>query len=370
MSREIKTVFIIGAGCSAGKLPTGPGFPSACEFLAALEEFSQRLAGEDCEKLKSLVVETAELLRQEKVQTLDALAARLGAEAHGSFSTALTTREKQTRDQQVRNARIATAAVFLDLEKRAKKMGLPRYDNFLTELFGNSTDWAKASRNANASVLTFNYDRLFEMAFLNRFKCDTGQNNLYGKSLLNSGLDYPQGNSFEVATDRFAFLKLHGSVGIRARNEVGDSNPRIYTCSDGLPGDQGKPINDEMFFARCKNVNPFERDPEPLIVFPHDKPFVAHGTKTLLSFRSYIPWVWNEARRLISEATQIWSIGYSFAPMDREDVVGLLRSAQSCKELIVQDLPGAAERTCQRLRKKWIEPEGLNLKTEAYPQPF
>ena len=365
-----KTVYILGAGCSAGKLPNGAGFPLACEFLSALDEFAQRLTGDDCRKLKTLVDETSGLLRKENVQTLDALAARLGAEAHGSLSSSLTIREKQLLHRQVCNARIATAALFMDLERKNKKIGLSRYDNFLTELFGNSTDWAKASRNSNASVLTFNYDRLFEMAFINRFKCDTGQNNLYGKSLLNSGLDYPQGNGFEIAHDRFSFLKLHGSVGIRARNEAGDRTPCIYTYYDGLPGEVDKPLNDELFFAHSQNINPFERDPEPLIVFPHEKPFVSPGTNTLLSFRNYIPSVWSEAHQMITKATTIWSIGYSFAPMDRADVLALFRSATNCKKLVVQDMPGVAESTAQRIQMKWVTPEGLKFTVEPYSQPF
>src|ERR1039458_8629314 len=188
MSIETKTVYILGAGCSAGQQPDGPGFPLACEFVSALDEFSQkRLAGNDCQKLKSLVVDTVKLLRQEKVQTLDTLVARLGAEARDT-SNRLTNNERQRRDVQVLDAKIATTALFLELETKAKEAGLPRYDNFLSELFGNSVKWAEASRKAHCNVLTFNYDRLFEMAFLSRFRSDAGQYPLYGKSLLNSGL--------------------------------------------------------------------------------------------------------------------------------------------------------------------------------------
>src|ERR1019366_6840554 len=168
MSIETKTVYILGAGCSAGHQPDGPGFPLACEFVSALDEFSQkRLAGNDCQKLKSLIVDTVKLLRQEKVQTLDTLVARLGAQACDT-SNRLTNKERQ----QVLGAKIATTALFLELETKAKETGLPRYDNFLSELFGNSVNWAEASRKAHRSVLTFNYDRLFEMAFLRRFRCD------------------------------------------------------------------------------------------------------------------------------------------------------------------------------------------------------
>jgi hypothetical protein len=370
MGKNDKIVYILGAGCSSGQQPDGPGFPFARDFASALEAFSkEQLVSDNCQKLRTLVTETVDLLRREKVQTLDALAARLGSESQGSQSYSLTQTQKQMLRRQVGNARIATAALFMYLEKNAKQVGLPRYDYFLTELFGNSTDWAKASRNSNANILTFNYDRLFEMAFIDRFKCDTGLHPLYGKSLLNSGLDYVQGNSFGVSPDQFAFLKLHGSVGVRAREE-GDHNPQIYTYYDGLPGDEQTLIDDERFFAYSQNVNPYEHDPEPLIVFPHEKPFVTAGTKTLLSFRSYIPNVWAEAKRLISEATEIWAIGYSFAPMDRADVLDLFRSTTKCKKLIVQNTPGTAEMICARLQKKWFEPENIVLSVVPYPHPF
>jgi hypothetical protein len=372
MSIETKTVYILGAGCSAGQQPAGAGFPLACEFVSALDKFGQeRLLGNGCQELKALVVDTVKLLRQEKVQTLDALVARLGAEARDT-SNRLTNQERRQRDVQVLNSKIATAALFLDLETKAKEAGLPRYDNFLSELFGNSVNWAEASRKAHCNVLTFNYDRLFEMAFLSRFRSDAGQYPLYGKSILNSGLDFEQGTSIDFDASRFLFLKLHGSAGIRARNENSRNcpDPCIYPCYDGLPGGDGKPINDERFFAHRHNPDPYERDPEPLIVFPHEKPFVAQGRQTHLPFGKYIQSVWREAHRLVAEATTIRAIGYGFAPMDRDDVLGLLRSARNCNSLVVQNRPGVAEEICQRLKLTWLVPEGLNLNVEPFSQPF
>lgn len=50
--------------------------------------------------------------------------------------------------------------------------------------------------------------------------------------------------------------------------------------------------------------------------------------------------------------------------MDHADVLGLLRSARNCKKLVVQDIPGVAEKTAQRLRMKWFDPEGLTFTVE------
>jgi hypothetical protein len=369
MSSEPKTVYILGAGCSAGVPPAGPGFPLASEFISALEEFSKTLVQDNQKLIKSYIDATSGLLRQEGAQTVDALVARLASEAH-DFSNALTPQERRLGEHDIKKAKFATAALFMDLERKAKATGLPRYHNFLDELFGNSTNWDQASRNSRDSVLTFNYDRLFEMAFISRFKPDTGLHNLYGKSLLNSGLDYVNGPAIDVEPGRFGFLKLHGSVGIRARNEAYSGGPEHYTKYDGLPGDHTKPINDELFFSNASASDPSERDPEPLIVFPPEKPFVHDGTKTLLTFRTYIQGVWKEAHRLVAEATEIWAIGYRFAPMDREDVLGLMQSAKNCKRLVIQNRPGTAENICQYLRWRWLEPANLDLKVEAFPQCF
>ena len=137
-----------------------------------------------------------------------------------------------------------------------------------------------------------------------------------------------------------------------------------------MPGDDGRPINDERFFAHANNPNPYERDPEPLIVFPHEKPFVSAGTKTLLAYRNYIEPVWREARRLVAHATEIYAIGYRFAPMDRQDVLGLLRAAKKGARLVIQNRPGTTEEICDYLKRKWLEPEGIALEPEAFPQPF
>lgn len=359
-----KIAYILGAGCSAGQPPESPGYPLAREFVTALEDFGNRLDGKlDCNRLKSCIDGSVTLLRREATQTLDALAARLGAEAH-DLGNGLTTADRKHRHRQIDDAKIATAALFMDLEQKAKATGLPRYQDFLDEFFGNATYWSQASKNSKCCVLTFNYDRLFEMAFISRFKPDTSTSCLYGKSLLNSGMDFVNDEcNIKVAPDRFAFLKLHGSIGIRARNEEGYNRPFLYTYYDGLPAGTEHVLNDDRFVAG---------NPESLIVFPHEKSFVAPGTKTLLSFRDYIAPVWEQAHQLVAEASEIWAIGYRFAPMDRDDVLGLLKSAQNgnCKRLVVRNRKESVDEICERLKRKWLEPAGIDLKVEPYPHPF
>ena len=54
---------------------------------------------------------------------------------------------------------------------------------------------------------------------------------------------------------------------------------------DGNPQDDRLPINDALFFAKASNPSPFHRDPTPLVVFPHEKPFVRKGNSNTLPFR-------------------------------------------------------------------------------------
>jgi hypothetical protein len=363
-----KTVYILGAGCSVGKPPIGPGYPLASEFISSLEQFEVKLDNkDDCRKLKKCVSDTVTLLKREKAPTMDALAARLGTRAH-DFTNGLTTNDRLLTERQITDAKIATAALFMDLEQSAIETGLIRYHHFLTELFGNTTNWKEASQNSDSSVLTFNYDRLFEIAFRTRFSTYAKTACLYGKSLLNSGMDYQVGTEIDVAHKQFAFLKLHGSVGIHAREE-GGFGTKIYPYQNGLPGDPIV-ISDKLFFDKTPVANPYGRIPEPLIVFPHEKPFVKGGTDTLLTFRNYIPRIWEEARRLVSEATEIWFIGYSFAPMDKADVLDLLNSAKNCERILIQNTPESTEGICRALQSKWLDPEKLKIRVERYPYPF
>lgn len=72
----------------------------------------------------------------------------------------------------------------------------------------------------------------------------------------------------------------------------------------------------------------------------------------------------------MSEATEVWAIGYRFAPIDRDDVLALLRSARNCKRIVVQNRKESIDEICESLTRKWLEPAGLNVKVESYPHPF
>lgn len=349
-------VYILGAGCSANC-----GYPLATGFVDTLEEFSAELAQKsDYAKIKRACDGTLRQLQDlAKVSdrvTVDNLVAQFGTKIHDP-EQGLKIGERQALDRQIDEAKLATYVLFLHLEAQAKAK-LSRYDNFLREILGQPPRWKQNLASSNVRVLTFNYDRLFEMAFSRGCSWANHQAPLYGHQFLNAGFDYPSGTKITFAPGRFAFLKLHGSVGIRSWIEEGwqtdeydGALPTYYPNIDGIPG-ESIALNDERLLGQSSYPNPFQRDPNPLIVFPHEKHDVPAGNQALLPFRDYIPAVWQEAERICQQATEIRFIGYSFDSMDWDYVFPLLQAARECERLVVQNRPGTAERICHELWDK------------------
>ena len=334
------TVYILGAGCSVEY-----GYPLAANFIPAFESFSRSLGG-DAQKLKHAVDETVMLMREANVQTVDELVFRIHNSALDD-PRQQSTQAYGVRLRRILRAKIATVALFLALEQRAKAETLNGYQRLILKIFPGSGDWRQRFRDARCHLLTFNYDRLFEMSLLRMFGIDADTQLLYGEDILNSGLHHCMGDSMGFKDDRFCFLKLHGSVGMRIHEEYGQ--PRYYPYLDGAKPGEKIELNDERFFAKSANPLPQDRDPEPLIVFPFEKDFVLSDFPNQLAFRKYITAVWQQAERVVESASEIWFIGYSFAMMDRTAVIGLLARARQCKRLVIQNRPGEAEQICRML---------------------
>ena len=166
------TVYILGAGCSVKY-----GYPLAANFVPAFESFSRSLGG-DAQKLKQAVDETVMLMREANVQTVDELVFRihnraLDAPEHQS------TQAYGVRIRRILRAKIATAALFLALEQRAKAETLDSYQHLIRKIFPGSGDWQQRFRETRCHLLTFNYDRLFEMALLRIFGIDADTQHLH-----------------------------------------------------------------------------------------------------------------------------------------------------------------------------------------------
>jgi hypothetical protein len=355
---EGTTVYILGAGCSVSA-----GYPLARDFVSGLEMFGSTL-GEGCERLKRGIKETVDLMRRVNAETVDDLVSRIDKGAVDELGQPQW-QQNSRRYYRILDAKIATTVFFLSKEEHARRTGLRNYHELIHSLFPKGTNWIGALRNSRCRVLSFNYDRLFESAFCDRFPEADRQYLLYGEDVLNSGLSTALGDAITFAPNRFSFLKLHGSVGMRFGQR--HDSVRYYAYLDGDVREKKVIISDHQFYGNEKNPNPDERDPEPLIVFPHEKHYTLAGQREVSLHSDYIQKVWRQAKALISEASRIFVIGYSFHPFDRDSFVDLLRHGRRCKELVIRNVPDEAQRICHMLK---CEHDDFNLKVTRYPCPF
>ncbi len=338
-------VYILGAGCSAKC-----GYPLGVGFATELEKFLDEIP-EVCPVIKQCVTDTLKLLvGLPEIETLDQLAKYLEDEMkvwqrnHGGaiipnpkeYSERLSLVQKQIRD-----AKIATSALFCAKEAKARKTpAFQRYKLLVAEIFGGYP-WQDAVKEADCHVLTFNYDRLFEIAFLECFQdFDFGDAFFYGKDALNSSFALSTGELSVVkpAPDRFCFLKLHGSASWWGQVNQHDSNNRRYRFPLPL-----KTISLE----EIENSIPKERDVpygwESLIVFPHERQFEqdfheARGESSGYPWAQYVDTIWDHAAAVLEAATEIRVVGYSFNPIDSRFVVDKLIAKVKCDKIVIQNL--------------------------------
>jgi hypothetical protein len=209
-------------------------------------------------------------------------------------------------------------------------------------------------------VLTFNYDRLFEMAFLDRIGTDLGRRfALYSDALLNSGLNQSS-SDISFASGRFSFLKLHGSVGAWVQYETG--GPQFYPFdNEGFCSAQTK---DSRFFPEKTRIKGLY--PSPLIIFPCEKQHIQSGGRHTY-YEKYISAVWGKAAELIAEAAEIHIVGYSFNPLDCNSLIQLLANANKCERGIIQNIGTQAKRICEMLE---IEHPEISIPWRPYDCEF
>ncbi|HUD46234.1 MAG TPA: hypothetical protein VMR33_05365 [Candidatus Baltobacteraceae bacterium] len=337
-------VYILGAGCSVRY-----GYPLARGFLDALKKYGSILDQRpNCDQLKRCVAETVGLMETFNSPTIDRLVLQieedLGRQPRAPFGSQDLNyaRLENLAARQNRNAKLATAALFNELEDNARKSGLQGYRDFLNTIFegDRGTDALRSTPNR---VLSFNYERLFEFAFIDHFKLQVGMD-CYGPSWLNSGFDFSRKQPADIVPDRFSFLKLHGTAAMLVADHYG--KPR-YGWSKSLSG-ADQPIDDHSFWptAQTSSQSPREQ-PEPLIAFPYEKDR-ARETNTSFLFDHYIRTIWAAAMQLAASADKLCVIGYSFDPNDRKAILELLRSNRANCDIFVQNPD--AERICSEMR--------------------
>ena len=312
------TVYIFGAGASVSA-----GYPTAATFAGVLEQFRDRLSADPSrkvEKLKRTISSTLEHLKQTGAQTIDELVGTLNDPGA------------------VEDAKTATEALFLDLELRLAPQKLRDYANFLVRgCLSPGTAKVEDRLRADVRVLTFNYDRTLEIAFALLTKetaagddlqelstCALGVKDLrphYGK--LNTG--FQNGHGFKLSTGRFAFLKLHGSVGLKAQNED-------YGFVHKQPFPVGTVLDDDSLWDGKGNL----RVPS-LIVFPHEKTGVFTSVQSKQAFEGYISEVESAAINVIGRARQVHICGYSVCNPEWSRFEEIVKHAQSDCQFTVHD---------------------------------
>jgi hypothetical protein len=349
-----RSVYIIGAGCSAKH------YPLAKDFREELRKYGDALnTRPNCTQLRERIGKTVELMQKYRSTTVDRLILQIIEDCDNqrhALRTSCVTPERQQLDRletdRILDAKIATAAFFLERECTIN-YGLESYRDLLNVIFGGERG-VNALKSTNHAVLSFNYDRLFEIAFGQYFRLDAW--NCYGREFLNTGLDVDRPFTIDNL-DRFCFLKLHGTAGTFVANQFGE--PRYGHVKVGCT------INDNVFWPSGKDTA------EPLIVFPYEKERGV-DSKTSFVFDAYIRAIWQEkgyAERLIEGAQQIRVIGYSFDVNDRKMMMRLLRQS-NCPIIIQNKTKEAAEHICEKLRLDHPADTDLTHRLKPFGEEF
>jgi hypothetical protein len=364
-------VYVLGAGCSYHQ---EHGYPLAKNFVPALSAYGASIAGDPaCQRIGQAVDATVKLLTACQsgachASTIDQLINLvLEGRCDGELKTLKGPQAGDKwglRYEAVRRAKIATAACFLTKEADVIGHQMGRYRDFIQgKIFGGagvSDSCIVKLRKSSARVLTFNYDRLFELAFFAGF-ADAYVKNFYCYSaeVLNSGL-VVTGEVGEIAADRFCFLKLHGSIGLCCAEDAFGQNARqVFDVANWKP----EKVTDELL---CPVGRQGVFPAEPMIVFPYEKDYIVSGKNNKLSFRSYVNKVWAHATEVLRAASEIWVIGYSFDPTDAGRLIDGIRLAERCERIVIQNLGPECDRIEALLRVE----HRILTRIEKYPVLF
>jgi hypothetical protein len=364
-------VYILGAGCSYHEQH---GYPLAKQFVAELNSYIGKIEGiVECQRIKKAVEDTVKLFTQGQsgsnhASTIDQLINLILNKRCDDqlkfLNEGSSVHIAGLRQEAVRKAKIATAACFFEKEKVARQHQIDKYKEFIQRKVlnetGVSTSCHARLQKSSARVLSFNYDRLFELAFFASF-ADVSINQFYAYSdgILNSGLTV-FGNGMEIQKDKFCFLKLHGTIGMQCTEDA--FGQEILQIGNVIDWKEEK-ITDELFFPATQKPH-FSK--APLIVFPYEKDFIVSGKQNALPFRDYINAVWSHATYVLQEASEIWVIGYSFDPTDCNYLVERIQQAKKCERIVIQNLPAECERIESLLKIDYR----IQIPIEKYQTPF
>lgn len=365
-----KKVFVLGAGCSAKF-----GYPLGIDLASELQRFFLEIS-DGCTVIKKSVTETISLLKAlPAIEPLDQYAKHINDEFlvwESQYGGGHRDHETQERaaDQKILDAKIAISAMFVAREEKARGTGLPGYQRLLDSVFGGEP-WEEAVADSDCHVLTFNYDRLFVMMFLDHFRSfNPAKSGVYSENVLNTGFTNRLNGGYakvEPVAGRSCFLKLHGSAGWWVKIPERNSGPddRLYWPAIPL----GKVDLQEIDKMLQKPAATPWNSWQPLIAFPHERES-ARARNTNFVWDPYLRKIEDHAASVLAGATGVRIIGYSFAPIDSRNVVNnLLTKIPADARIIVQNTPEGIQTVRSRLEAYPALSERV-LKVEFDPTPF
>lgn len=202
-------VTVLGAGASFSC-----GYPLAKNLFQELERFGANL-GENCALIKLATAQVIKKASELGCLTPNDLAFQMLQRRVGGMAN------YRQAFRTISYARVATDAFFLALEREVIPAQLESYRNYWHEALGPFNDnWLGAFPETRHRLLSFNYDRMPELALRRHFPSAVGDDtarDLWGPQTLNTGL--AAYSKYEVKASRFCYLKLHGSIGIETIGE-------------------------------------------------------------------------------------------------------------------------------------------------------
>ncbi len=285
--------------------------------------------GDRAVKLHAIVTKTLDRIEKlrkqgEVVETLDTLARLIHDGKAGEPN--ITDRYPLVVD-----AKVSVAALFFFLERKAVQKKLLGYRQLLIRVFPDDpkVGFRRAIELSRHRILTFNYDRLFELAFRQHFPDFDDTEALYCPTVLNSGLSVRETEKLEIDLNKFSFLKLHGSAGFYGvSSQMYPAKNSKFEHVHSIPDPKTPPpITDDEFFIPNGF---FAGRPKPvLITFPHEKDHLKQYLGNLLPFKNYTPAIWDAAHDFASQAQEIQILGYSCPSADTQALKSLFAAAKN-----------------------------------------
>jgi hypothetical protein len=332
-------ITVFGAGTSAQC-----GFPLARDLFQRVKEFGESL-GDRCPKLRLVIDQVIKKTAELGCSTPDDLALQMYQRRYGGIQN-----YHQTLNT-LYNSRVVTDALFLHTERQMSPQTMQPFVDFWHEVLGSYSDkWRAGFPSTKHRLVSFNYDRMPELALSHHFREVAGDaynpKDLYGPDVLNTGLSYYDGLKFRDAS--FSYLKLHGSIGITPVGKNEDLAIFGHHFVHYAPLGRTTPeISDDLYFENTFDESGLpKRKLTPLIAFPADKQRIEEGGSEY-NLEDYIKAIRAKANEIFSKAESIRIVGYSFRAPDKKWLIELMRTAPKGAKIIVQN-PHAKE-ICRKL---------------------